>query len=133
MSRLCFCAKRAPTTCLSFYAGDAISGLYVSGDAGAMANVSFQSGASWAYFLTYAGENVYTYSVQYKGSGTISAGTLAVRDKANNVTKWGSDITISSQTGSVRLSRRHRRQRDGRHNHPNGVPFLFHLHHGDRV
>lgn len=96
--------KAGTDNMLSFYAGDAISGLYVSGDAGAMANVSFQSGASWAYFLTYAGENVYTYSVQYKGSGTISAGTLAVRDKANNVTKWGSDITISSQTGSGSMS-----------------------------
>ena len=37
---------------------------------------------------------MYTYSVQYKGSGTIPANTLGVRDLANNVAVWGTDITI---------------------------------------
>ena len=81
---------------LSFYAGDSISGFATDGS---MPNVTFAASASpvaWAASLTYLGQNVYTYSVQYKGEGTIPANTLGVRDQANNVAVWGTDIAISS-------------------------------------
>lgn len=88
--------KAGTDNTLSFYAGDSISGF------GSDNNVTFNATASpipWAALLKYYGQNVYTYSVQYKGSGTIAAGTLAVRDAANNVAVWGTDITITSGSG----------------------------------
>jgi len=88
--------KAGTDNTLSFYAGDSISGF------GSDNNVTFNATASpisWSALLTYYGQNVYTYSVQYKGAGTIAAGTLAVRDIANNVAVWGKDIVINSGTG----------------------------------
>ena len=91
--------KAGTNNTLSFYAGDSISGFYTSGTEN---NVSFAGGASatWTALLEYYVQNVYTYSVQYASSGIIPAGTLAVRDKANNKTVWGQDVTISSGTNS---------------------------------
>lgn len=88
--------KAGTDNTLSFYAGDSTSGF------GSDNNVTFNATASpisWSALLTYYGQNVYTYSAQYKGAGTIAAGTLAVRDIANNVAVWGKDIVINSGAG----------------------------------
>ncbi len=82
---------------LTFYAGDSISGF--SGTGG---NVTFNATAdpiSWVAQLTYQGDGVYTYAVRYDTAGVIAAGTLAVRDSANNVTVWNEDITIDPNQG----------------------------------
>jgi hypothetical protein len=78
---------------LSFFAGDSYSGFVTDGSE---YNVSFDGGATWVASLSYSGNNVYTYVVQYSGAGTIPAGTLAVRDRAGNVAVWGEEITITS-------------------------------------
>ena len=86
--------KAGTDNTLGFFAGDAISGFATDGS---MPNVTFgamSNPIAWSASLSALGQNVYTYSVQYKGSGTIPANTLGVRDLANNVAVWGTDITI---------------------------------------
>ena len=89
--------KAGTDNTLSFYAGDALSGFAAKEN-----NVTFSASASavsWIASLTLKGQNVYTYSVQYQGSGTIAAGSLGVKDRAGNIAVWAQDITISAGTG----------------------------------
>ena len=94
--------KAGTDNTLSFFAGDATSGFFSASEG--LNNVTYKATASainWVALLEPAGQGVYSYSVQYKGSGTIPAGTLAVRDAANNITTYGKDITISAGTGGT--------------------------------
>jgi hypothetical protein len=92
--------KAATDNTLVFFTGDDASGF--SADA-AVNNVAFDASAAsvtWSARLTYQGQNVYSYSVRYGGTGTIPAGTLAVRDTAGNIAMWGEAITITASSGT---------------------------------
>ena len=95
--------KAGSDNTLVFFAGDSVSGFSKTDQ-----NVTFNAGSSsvtWSAILSYRGQHVYVYSVQYKGSGTIAAGTLGVRDQAGNMAVWGKDIVIvaeqSNETAAV--------------------------------
>ena len=92
-----FC-KAGTDMALYFFAGDNYSGFVTDGS---VKNVTFDGGATWSAYLTAYGQNVYTCHVAYTGSGTIPANKLGVKDRAGNITLWGSEIIISASGGGT--------------------------------
>ena len=92
-----FC-KAGTDRALYFFAGDNYSGFVTDGSE---KNVTFDGGATWSACLTAYGQNVYTCHVAYTGSGTIPANKLGVKDRAGNITLWGSAITIAESSGGT--------------------------------